>query len=132
MIMLLSIKYLNSILIFFSNVNWGTFLCNLLYQWRKQDPLISIKDNFKNLQTLFLSLILLHLLTVSFCSFLASELRAQSVQLGWTSVESETDSYSVVVRKYVNHSPAILVYSSSSSINKTQYSQYPSTIYITM
>ena len=132
MIMLLSIKYLNSILIFFSNVNWGTFLCNLLYQWRKQDPLISIKDNFKNLQTLFLSLILLHLLTVSFCSFLASELRAQSVQLGWTSVESETDSYSVVVRKYVNHSPAILVYSSSSSINKTQYSQYPSTIYNTM
>ena len=131
MIMLLSIKYLNSILIFFSNVNWGTFLCNLLYQWRKQDPLISIKDNFKNLQTLFLSLILLHLLTVSFCSFLASELRAQSVQLGWTSVESETDSYSVVVRKYVNHSPAILVYSSSSSINKTQYSQYPSTVYNT-
>lgn len=132
MIMLLSIKYLNSILIFFSNVNWGTFLCNLLYQWRKQDPLISIKDNFKNLQTLFLSLILLHLLTVSFCSFLASELRAQSVQLGWTSVESETDSYSVVVRKYVNHSPAILVYSSSSSINKTQYSQYPSTVYNTV
>ena len=132
MIMLLSIKYLNSILIFFSNVNWGTFLCNLLYQWRKQDPLISIKDNFKNLQTLFLSLILLHLLTVSFCSFLASELRAQSVQLGWTSVESETDSYSVVVRKYVNHSPAILVYSSSSSINKTQYSQYSSTVYKTV
>lgn len=132
MIMLLSIKYLNSILIFFSNVNWGTFLCNLLYQWRKQDPLISIKDNFKNLQTLFLSLILLHLLTVSFCFFLASELRAQSVQLGWTSVESETDSYSVVVRKYVNHSPAILVYSSSSSINKTQYSQYSSTVYKTV
>ena len=130
--MLLSIKYLNSILIFFSNVNWGTFLCNLLYQWRKQDPLISIKDNFKNLQTLFLSLILLHLLTVSFCFFLASELRAQSVQLGWTSVESETDSYSVVVRKYVNHSPAILVYSSSSSINKTQYSQYSSTVYKTV